>query len=1229
VTYRRLAAVAALITLAFALLGSAAWITGRLELASLLARFIPMAPTTAVGLVVVGAALLSLALGEGTNVRRAVRVASALVLIITSVGLFDLQTAFIGQFGTFGEVPLGRMSPLTITTLGMVGLAIWCVTSVEAPAVLDFGGMLGSLALLMGTIVSLGYAYGAPLLYGGTVVPMALPTGLAFMSAGVALVALAGPTSVPLRLFSHRATLAEAERKQAEEALRQVEILSRNLVEDLPQRIVVKDRNSVFLFCNRNFATDMGTEPAQIVGKDDFAFFPRALAEGYRNDDRMVMAAGRIKDTEEKYKAAGKDLWVHTRKVPYHDHRGEVIGVVVVFEDITERKQAEEAARHREAELQESQRIAGIGSWEVAGATGVATWSEEMDHLLRRDHRLPAPTFENLPRFFTPESWDRLRAAHARTIETGAPFELELEMIGADGGRRWTTTRGEAIRGADGTVLKLRGTVHDITRHKEADENLRLTAERLSLATESAGIGIWVRDVEKHTLLWDKRMYELYGVSQEDVQDAYEAMRRGMHPEDVAATQALVDDAIARRGELHTQVRVVWPDGRVRYLEAHGAVHDSSDGKGRYLIGVNWDVTERMRAEEAGKHREAELRESQRIAGVGSWERTIATGVIAWSEGMNRLLGRDRSLPAPALETVPDFYTPESWERLRSVVATTIETGAPYELELEMIGADGRHRWTTTRGEAVCGPDGTVVKTRGTVHDITGLKEAAGALRLQSAALNAAANAIVITDRDGKIEWINAAFTSMTGYSPAEALGKTTRELLRSGVHDQALYKDLWDTLLAGNVWHGIMTNRRKDGSLYTEDQVITPVKDVDGVIGHFIAIKADLTEQRQLEAQFLQAQKMEIVGRLAGGIAHDFNNLLTVINGMSELAALQLQEDDPLRSDVEEIRQAGARAATLTRQLLAFSRKQIMETEVFRLGTLVADMQRMLQRLIGENVTLVVVPAKDGDTVMADRGQMEQIVLNLSINARDAMPEGGVVTVETQVVALDKAHADARPPLHPGPHVLLSVSDTGVGMDETVRRRAFEPFFTTKEPGKGTGLGLSTVYGIVKQSGGSIELESEPGRGTSCKIYLPWVGDVARVGTSDQPGAKITAGGETILVVEDEPALRRLAERVLKSVGYTVLTARSSEEALLLLEANDTSLHLLLTDVVLPGINGFDLATRATERRPEIKVLFMSGYADDAMLRHGMIEKGAHFISKPYTAAALTSKIREVLETA
>lgn len=386
----------------------------------------------------------------------------------------------------------------------------------------------------------------------------------------------------------------------------------------------------------------------------------------------------------------------------------------------------------------------------------------------------------------------------------------------------------------------------------------------------------------------------------------------------------------------------------------------------------------------------------------------------------------------------------------------------------------------------------------------------------------------------------------------------------------------------------------------------------------------------RQSEEQFRQSQKMEAIGRMAGGIAHDFNNLLTAITGYSELILGGQKLDDQVRGNLEEIRKAAARAAGLTHQLLAFSRRQVLRPVVLDLNTLLSNVHKMLRRLIGEDIELVTMLGSDLGRVKADPGQLEQVVMNLVVNARDAMPDGGKLTLKTANEELDDAYARAHVPTRPGSYVMLAIEDTGVGMDAETLARIFEPFFTTKEQGKGTGLGLSTVYGIVKQSDGFIWAYSEPGRGTSFKIYLPRVeGEVAPTLEVIQTPVELPHGTETVLLVEDEEAVRNLVRTILQEYGYTVLEAYHGAEALRLAIRHEGPIHLLLTDVVMPLMSGRQLADKLAPLRPDMKVIYMSGYTDHTVVHHGILEPGTTFLQKPFTPGALMSKLREVLDSA
>jgi len=512
------------------------------------------------------------------------------------------------------------------------------------------------------------------------------------------------------------------------------------------------------------------------------------------------------------------------------------------------------------------------------------------------------------------------------------------------------------------------------------------------------------------------------------------------------------------------------------------------------------------------------------------------------------------------------------------------------------------------------------------LRDVTESRHNESVRALLSAAIEQAAEMIVITDSDGVIQYVNPAFEQVTGYAGGEAVGRTPN-ILKSGRHDAAFYEDLWNTIRAGRTWNGRLTNNRKNGTSYVEEAVISPVLDRSGRIVNFVAVKRDITEQVQLEERLRQAQKMEAIGQLAGGVAHDFNNLLTPIIGYAELLQMRLAPEDPTHSALSEIRRAGEGARRLTAQLLAFSRKQVIEMRVFDLSTQIGRMRRMLRRTIREDIEIAFHRADTPTPVRGDASQVEQVVMNLVVNAQDAMPRGGAMTVEVANVVLDEVGLRAGPSLLPGPYVLLSVMDTGLGMDAETLAHIFEPFFTTKERGKGTGLGLATVYGIIRQHGGDVTVESEPDRGSTFRVYLPRASEGASTDERTGQSAETPGGKETILVVEDDESVRRLTCSVLRAHGYTVLAADGGQSALALMGVEQAPVHLLLTDVVMPGINARETYRRLVALRPGLKVLYMSGYTEDVLGPQGVLEEGVHLIGKPFTVEALTRKVREVLD--
>ncbi|MBN1657803.1 MAG: PAS domain S-box protein [Anaerolineae bacterium] len=503
--------------------------------------------------------------------------------------------------------------------------------------------------------------------------------------------------------------------------------------------------------------------------------------------------------------------------------------------------------------------------------------------------------------------------------------------------------------------------------------------------------------------------------------------------------------------------------------------------------------------------------------------------------------------------------------------------------------------------------------------------------RRLSTAVDQAAEAVVVTDAEATILYVNPAFERIVGYSRAEVIGQPLR-VLDSSRLDLFFQGEMWQAEAGRQAWQERVDYLKRDGHVCNLDLAVAPVRDQAGEIVSYVATMRDVTREAQLEAEFQQAQKMEALGRLAGGVAHDFNNLLTIIKGSAQLLDLKLLPGDPLRHHTRPIQETVDRAVMLTRQLVSFSRGEVIRPSVLDLNQMVSDLSSMFRRVIGEDIQLVTVLAGDLWPIEADPAKIDQVIANLVVNARDAMPRGGALTIETANVTFDQAYAEQHVEAQAGDYVRLMVSDTGMGMDDSVKARIFEPFFTTKEKGQGSGLGLATVFGIVTQSGGRIEVDSEVGRGTTFRIYLPRVLEgqpmpEALPHTLPLVPGRLMRGTETVLVVEDDPSVRDLAVRVLRSCGYQVLAAGDGLEALQIGERYDGPIHLLLSDVVLPYLRGDELVSKLLRVRREMRVLYMSGHTDGAIAQQGVQKSGLFFLPKPFSIKDLTRSVREALD--
>ncbi len=679
--------------------------------------------------------------------------------------------------------------------------------------------------------------------------------------------------------------------------------------------------------------------------------------------------------------------------------------------------------------------------------------------------------------------------------------------------------------------------------------------------------------------------------------------------------------------------RIVRSDGAVRIVHEEGEVVRDASGQPVRMFGTVQDITERVAAEEERARLEEGLRQSernlaeaQRIAHIGSWEWDAATDSLQASDEMCRIFGADPTTFGGTNEAFMAFVHADDRAATDEAERAAIEDGAPLSFDYRIVRPDGTVRIVHEEGEVIRDEAGDPVRMVGTVQDITERVAAEEERARLLLAVEQTADSIMVTEPDGTIAYANPSFARLYGYGPEEIVGRNA-EILKSGRHDPGFWSELWASVAAGQTWTGPIVNRRRDGMFVEVEKVISAIHDAEGRLTGYIQTDRDVTRERVLEAQLRQAQKMEAIGQLAGGIAHDFNNILTAIRGFGELVRRGLPPDDEQnRADIEEVIANADRAAELTRQLLAFSRRQVLSPRVVEPAAVVDGIAPMLRRLIGERIELVTSAESAASRVKVDPSQLEQVIVNLAINARDAMPDGGTLTIETSAVELDAEDARIHPEVACGPYVLLAVSDTGIGMDPETQAHAFEPFFTTKAPGEGTGLGLATVYGFVKQSGGYIYVDSEPGHGTSFKVYLPRV-EKAAAPAAAEPGPAAAGGSETVLLVEDEAAVRGLASRVLAERGYTVLEAPDAEAALTLAATHPGPIELLVTDVVMPGLSGPELAERLAADRPATRVLYMSGYAEDHFGRSGTLAEDIAYLPKPFTADALAHAVRDALE--
>jgi two-component system, cell cycle sensor histidine kinase and response regulator CckA len=924
---------------------------------------------------------------------------------------------------------------------------------------------------------------------------------------------------------------------------------------------------------------------------------------------------------------------------PIRDPHGSITGVVLVFRDQSAERAAAralEASEERYRLLVEDLEV-GILMADPAEKVTFANPAAERTFGVRQG----GLAGRSLKEFLSSQEFGRMQEQTSRR-RVGKRDAYEITIRRADGEQRRVHVTAVPQVNEAGEFVGTFGTMQDITENTVLKQRIEEERRLLFTLIENLPDGVYMKDMHSRFLLGNQALADMMEAG--SWQNLIGRTDHDFYP------QAQADQYRREEAEVLTNGRRLVNKQEPR--DSEGARRHIlttkvplTDGEGRItgLVGISRDVSELARAREALEREHTLLSTLMENIPDNIYFKDLESRFLLNNNAHARMLGCGSPLELLG-KTDFDFFSRDHAQKAYNDEQSIIRTGAPVIDEVEKLRWPGRpDAWVSTTKMPLRDAGGTVIGTFGLSRDITQRKYVEEALeRSQEHFRNMFTNApfgVFLSTLEGKLLQANPAMARMFGYASAEELIETVnRTNLAEVIYENPCMRDriMEQVTAAKGGWTQFTDKyRRKDGQLGCANLSIRTYRESPDHHGELEGFVEDITdrvraeqEQKKLQDQLQQAQKMEAVGRLAGGIAHDFNNLLTVINGFTEMALGRGASGGELHDDLHEIKRATRRAATLTSQLLAFSRKQILQPRVLDLGELVDGMQEMLKRLLGEDVYVHVHRPAGLWSVLADPGRIEQVVMNLCVNSRDAMPDGGVLSIETSNVVLNEDYSSEHISVRKGDYVLLAVSDTGHGMSAEVQSRLFEPFFTTKEKGKGTGLGLSTVYGIVKQSDGYVFCYSEAGKGTTFKIYLPRTeGEPQKLRAGSEPTAKPMRGTEVIMLVEDDEAVRRLTAAILESGGYSVISAGSGREALQKLDAVGQPVDLLITDVVMPGMDGSEVAQRVSGRLPSVAVLYISGYTEDAIVHNGVLDPGVEFIQKPLDGSALLAKVRTMLD--